>query len=74
MSVFYCSCIMVCFLLGSHDSLSFSVNKHSTLAPDAPLIAKVLNKVCGRLLRKVAFNWCVTQNAGLCEQFNLGIR
>lgn len=57
-------------ILGSHDSMTFGINRSSTLAPDAPPAARHLWPV----FKGTTIRWSKTQNADVQEQLYSGIR
>lgn len=63
--------INVFFLsLGSHDSMSYGINRRAKVAPDAEPVVRRLYKVLPCVVRR----WAITQNLNALEQLNNGIR
>ena len=63
-------------LLGSHDSGTSAITKHSRLSPDAPKIANRLQKVplVGAAMESTVALWGKTQNLSLAHQLLHGVR
>ncbi|KAI5749186.1 hypothetical protein M8J76_005317 [Diaphorina citri] len=59
---------------GSHDTMTYAIKKSSGIAPDASKQVRFLDKVFGPLVKRVVFNWSVTQHSNITEQLNMGVR
>lgn len=65
--------IVVIFLAGSHDSMTYSISGKSSFAPDAD--NWLLNiKWLGEPLRSFVSRWSITQSADTLSQLEHGIR
>lgn len=62
------------YILGSHDSFSYTITPHSKLGPDASRLVKCLNRVLGPVMRKFVYKWSITQTCNIQCQLCLGIR
>lgn len=58
------------FSIGSHDSMTFNINRDSTLAPDAPSIVRRL----WPLFKGTIVRWSKTQQINVHQQLFSGIR
>ncbi|XP_039280469.1 PI-PLC X domain-containing protein 2 isoform X4 [Nilaparvata lugens] len=59
---------------GSHDSMTYTINESSKVAPDAQLFVKILTKIFGNIVKRIVLKWSITQNSTVEEQLNYGIR
>ncbi|XP_066992369.1 PI-PLC X domain-containing protein 3 isoform X1 [Anabrus simplex] len=59
---------------GSHDSGSCSITPSSTIAPDTSHTIQELGKVFGPIVRRLVYNWVVTQHANITDQLMEGVR
>ncbi|CAG0898032.1 unnamed protein product [Darwinula stevensoni] len=60
--------------LGSHDSFTSDLSWKEAPGPDlTPCVRRTIERT-GRLGRLFAIRWCQTQDAGLAEQLELGVR
>lgn len=60
----------IIFLLGSHDSMTYGINRRSKIAPDAEPVVRRLYKVLPCVVRR----WAITQNLNALQQLNNGVR
>ncbi|XP_025835907.1 PI-PLC X domain-containing protein 3 [Agrilus planipennis] len=58
---------------GTHDSMTFSITRNSTVSPDAAGFIKTLS-ILGPVLRLVMSRWSKTQSLNVMEQLIYGIR
>jgi hypothetical protein len=69
--------LMVTFVFaGSHNSFSYALDPASELGPDGNNTLQQIshNPLIGSIVKKVAFNWSVTQSLTFKEQLQAGIR
>lgn len=55
---------------GSHDSMSYGINRKSPVAPDADPIVADLYRYVPCIVRR----WAITQSMTMTDQLNRGIR
>lgn len=61
-------------LPGSHDSLTYSLEKSGGAGPDQPECIRCLTSCCPRLSSKLLYRWSLTQGADLAAQLRGGVR
>ncbi|CAK9815683.1 PI-PLC X domain-containing protein 2 [Anthophora plagiata] len=59
---------------GSHDTMTYTIKRHSDVGPDEPRYIRVLGRYCSFLLKPIIFNWSITQNESIVDQLDNGIR
>lgn len=62
------------YIIGSHDSFSYTITPHSKLGPDASSLVKYLNRLLGPVMRRFVYKWSITQKCDIQFQLRLGIR
>lgn len=65
---------LINYVLGSHDSFSYTITPHSKLGPDASRLVKYLNRLLGPVMRRFVYKWSITQTCNIQTQLHLGIR
>lgn len=75
-SHYFSDSFMISFIycvLGTHDSMTYSITQSSPVAPDSEEVVKLVSKYfC--CTKKIIYKWCITQNATVLHQLNMGIR
>lgn len=59
---------------GSHDSASCTITRSSAIAPDSGILVRRLGKLFGPVVKRIIYNWVITQHIHITEQLNHGIR
>ncbi|GLG95159.1 PI-PLC X domain-containing protein 3 [Gryllus bimaculatus] len=59
---------------GSHDSGSCTISRSSAVSPDTSPVVKQLCKIFGAVVKRLVYNWVVTQHSSITEQLSGGIR
>ncbi|XP_012170854.2 PI-PLC X domain-containing protein 2 isoform X2 [Bombus terrestris] len=59
---------------GSHDTMTYTINRHSDVGPDEPRYIRALGRYCSLVSKPVIFNWSITQHESIKDQLNGGIR
>ncbi|XP_053563719.1 PI-PLC X domain-containing protein 1 [Bombina bombina] len=59
---------------GSHDTMSYCLDKNSPVDPKSPAMLCVLEKFAPCVARSIILKWSTTQVLNVCEQLNAGIR
>ncbi|XP_031752885.1 PI-PLC X domain-containing protein 1 isoform X2 [Xenopus tropicalis] len=59
---------------GSHDSMSYCLDKMSPLEPELPILLSVLDKLVPCLARATILRWAKTQVLNVTQQLNAGVR
>lgn len=59
---------------GSHDTMTYTINRHSDVGPDEPRYIRALGRYCSFVSRPIIFNWSITQDENITDQLNGGIR
>ncbi|XP_036602656.1 PI-PLC X domain-containing protein 1 [Trichosurus vulpecula] len=59
---------------GSHDTMTYCLNKKSPISQDKSKLLQVLNKVIPCITRPMIFKWSTTQALNINEQLDAGIR
>ncbi|CAH0388634.1 unnamed protein product [Bemisia tabaci] len=66
---------VICLAIpGSHDSMSYTIKRGARLAPDCLPILYRLSPYLGPIVRRLSYNWCITQHATASVQLLNGIR
>lgn len=67
---FYLFILLPVFYAGSHDSMSYGINKRAKVAPDAEPVVNDVYKVLPCVVRR----WAITQQLNTFQQLTYGIR
>ncbi|OCT95348.1 PI-PLC X domain-containing protein 1 isoform X2 [Xenopus laevis] len=59
---------------GSHDSMSYCLDKTSPLEPELPVLLSVLDKFVPCFARAIILRWAKTQALSVTQQLNAGVR
>ncbi|XP_006876321.1 PREDICTED: PI-PLC X domain-containing protein 1 [Chrysochloris asiatica] len=59
---------------GSHDTMTYCLNKKSPIAPDQSKVLQILSKVLPCITRPVVLKWSITQALNVTEQLDAGVR
>ncbi|XP_014438006.1 PI-PLC X domain-containing protein 1 [Tupaia chinensis] len=59
---------------GSHDTMTYCLNRKSPIAQDQPRLLQLLAKVLPCVTRPVVLKWSVTQGLNVTEQLDTGVR
>lgn len=59
---------------GSHDTMTYTIQRHNDVGPDEPAFIKNLGRYCSFVSKPIIFNWSITQYENVKEQLNGGIR
>ncbi|KAG8439742.1 hypothetical protein GDO86_009113 [Hymenochirus boettgeri] len=59
---------------GSHDSMSYCLDKTSPLDPQLPVTLSIFEKFVPCITRTIILRWSTTQTLSVAEQLNAGIR
>lgn len=59
---------------GSHDTMTYTINRHSDVGPDEPRYIRALGRYCSFVSKPVIFNWSITQHESIKDQLDGGIR
>ncbi|XP_053982872.1 PI-PLC X domain-containing protein 3 [Hylaeus volcanicus] len=59
---------------GSHDTMTYTINRRNDVGPDEPNYIRALGRYCSVFSKPIIFNWSVTQLADIKDQLNGGIR
>ncbi|XP_036869313.2 PI-PLC X domain-containing protein 1 isoform X1 [Manis javanica] len=61
-------------LAGSHDTMTYCLNKKSSICHDQSWLLQLLDKVLPFITRPVVMKWSVTQTLNVTEQLDAGVR
>lgn len=59
---------------GSHDTMTYTINRRNDVGPDEPSFIRALGRYCSFASKPIIFNWSITQHDGIKEQLDGGIR
>ncbi|XP_076635170.1 PI-PLC X domain-containing protein 2 isoform X3 [Colletes latitarsis] len=59
---------------GSHDTMTYTINRRNDVGPDEPKYIRALGRYCSFLSKPIIFNWSITQHDVIKDQLNGGIR
>ncbi|XP_015598778.1 PI-PLC X domain-containing protein 3 [Cephus cinctus] len=59
---------------GSHDTMTYTIEKHDDVGPDVPVFVRFLGRYFSCISKRIIFNWSVTQYENVTQQLNGGIR
>ncbi|KOC59583.1 PI-PLC X domain-containing protein 3 [Habropoda laboriosa] len=59
---------------GSHDTMTYTIKRHSDVGPDEPRYIRVLGRYCSFVSKPIIFNWSITQDENIVDQLDNGIR
>lgn len=59
---------------GSHDTMTYCLDKLSPVDPDSPKLLLFLEKYVPCITRSIILKWCTTQTLSVTEQLDTGIR
>ncbi|KAI5939308.1 PI-PLC X domain-containing protein 1 [Manis javanica] len=59
---------------GSHDTMTYCLNKKSSISHDQSWLLQLLDKVLPFITRPVVMKWSVTQTLNVTEQLDAGVR
>ncbi|XP_022348386.1 PI-PLC X domain-containing protein 1-like, partial [Enhydra lutris kenyoni] len=63
-----------CLLAGSHDTMTYCLNKTSPISQTQSQLLQLLGKVLPCVTRPVVLRWSTTQVLGVTEQLDAGVR
>ncbi|XP_071558280.1 PI-PLC X domain-containing protein 3 [Temnothorax nylanderi] len=59
---------------GSHDTMTYTIERHSDVGPDEPAYVRTLGRYCSFVAKPIILNWSVTQRDDIKQQLNGGVR
>ncbi|XP_076383691.1 PI-PLC X domain-containing protein 2 isoform X1 [Megalopta genalis] len=59
---------------GSHNTMTYTINRRNDVGPDAPNYVRALGRYCSLVSKPIIFNWSITQHDNIKDQLNGGIR
>ncbi|KAK2586455.1 hypothetical protein KPH14_010730 [Odynerus spinipes] len=59
---------------GSHNTMTYTIERRNEVGPDMPPFIRVLGRVCSIFSKPIIYNWSVTQKNTVMEQLDSGIR
>ncbi|XP_015434771.1 PREDICTED: PI-PLC X domain-containing protein 3 isoform X2 [Dufourea novaeangliae] len=59
---------------GSHDTMTYTINRRNDVGPDEPNYIRALGRYCSLVSKPIIFNWSITQHDNIKDQLNGGIR
>lgn len=59
---------------GSHNTMTYTIQKHNDVGPDEPAFIRTLGHYCSFIAKPIILNWSITQSDDIKQQLNGGIR
>ncbi|XP_014236441.1 PI-PLC X domain-containing protein 3-like isoform X1 [Trichogramma pretiosum] len=59
---------------GSHNSMTYTIDKNNDLGPDNPGLVNTVNLLFPNLTKTIAFNWAINQKVDVTQQLDGGVR
>ncbi|XP_050458668.1 PI-PLC X domain-containing protein 3 [Cataglyphis hispanica] len=59
---------------GSHDTMTYTIEKRNDVGPDEPAFIRTLGRYCSFIAKPIILNWSITQRDDVKQQLNGGIR
>lgn len=59
---------------GSHDTMTYTIERHNDVGPDEPAFIRTLGRYCSFVAKPIILNWSITQRDDIKQQLNGGIR